>query len=444
MQQCSVDYTVTDGNGLTATNTITWTVLPTSLVANPEDPMTVTEGNSVVFDLLANDVDPEGTGPITITLVDGQDITAGPVTTADGIVITLNANGTITAMAPLGTPAGSYVITYGIVDGDPDSAMSTFEVVVEELVLPVGLIDSTDADGSGIATITTTGTDGDGSAFDADDKGQLIIRTKTDGNVILDTGMVSNGTTGDIEFPVGTTIGTYEVGGVTTFDTTAILYGLGLCCFDAEYTACNQDTLSATVVTTDFQGSKIYDLTTVFGDSAGLQTGQLNSQPSAGSMQWVSSGQNNPSSGSFGGGFNYVLGGRLAQGVATTDPFLDVTFATPVKNLVFEVNDVDEDVTYIDEATLTADLAGVPVSLDAIVSVGTQTVAGSPGQSVVITGASGLNAPAVDNVVSVTVASPVDHVHFDSDDVLGNPTSTGSFGYGVKFVSAECCDPACN
>ena len=77
--------------------------------------------------------------------------------------------------------------------------------------LPVGVIESTDADGDGIVTVTTSGANNDGTPFDEQAKGRLIISTITDGNVILDTGLVANGTAGDIEYPAGTPIGSYAV-----------------------------------------------------------------------------------------------------------------------------------------------------------------------------------------------------------------------------------------
>ena len=86
-QNCSVEYTVTDGNGLQSTSSISWEVVPTTVVANPDGPTTVTTGETVNVDLTANDTNPEGTGGVTVTEVDGQNLSGGTITTSDGIVV---------------------------------------------------------------------------------------------------------------------------------------------------------------------------------------------------------------------------------------------------------------------------------------------------------------------------------------------------------------------
>ena len=153
-QNCSVEYTVTDGNGLQSTSTISFTVVPTSLIANPDGPDTVSTGDTQNVDLVANDTNPEGTGGIVVTMVDGQDITAGPITTADGIVATLLADGTVDFNTNGVTP-DDYTITYQVTDAEGDVSQSTYDLTVQEAPLVKQTLPSwtglsgtfTDADG---------------------------------------------------------------------------------------------------------------------------------------------------------------------------------------------------------------------------------------------------------------------------------------------------------
>ena len=284
---------------------------------------------------------------------------------------------------------------------------------------------------AGVVTLDTSLPNGADSA-------NLVIRTKTGNNVILDTGAQSVGTTGNIVFQ-GATIGTYEIGGTVSFDSTPILNNLGLCCFQAELTA-SSAAMTAPVTILSFEGASTYDLTQFFGFSAGLPAGQLNG--STGIMSWVATNNNNGSAGPF-NDFGYILGGREDL---TTDPAtLLTTFAAPVRNVVLEINDSDMGLSggapaTQDETTVTADLDGTPAVLSATVIAGSPSIVASPGQAVVITGTQTSQTP-TNTIARVVIAEPIDSILISTADVLQSADST-SFGVGVRFISAECGDPA--
>lgn len=284
---------------------------------------------------------------------------------------------------------------------------------------------------AGVVTLDTSLPNGADSA-------NLVIRTKTGNNVLLDTGAQSVGTTGNIVFQ-GATIGSYEIGGAVSFDSTPILHNLGLCCFQADLTA-SSAAMSAPVATFSFEGASTYDLTQFFGFSAGLPAGQLDG--STGLMSWLATNNNNGSAGPF-ADFGYVLGGR--EDITTDPATLLTTFAAPVRNVVLEINDSDTGINAgvqrtQDETTVTADLDGTPAVLSAEVVVGNPSILASPGQSIVITATESGQSPTT-TAVRVTIAEPVDSVLVSTADVFPS-TDSVSYGIGVRFISAECGDPA--
>ena len=284
---------------------------------------------------------------------------------------------------------------------------------------------------AGVVTLDTSLPNGADSA-------NLVIRTKTGNNVLLDTGAQSVGTTGNIVFQ-GATIGSYEIGGAVSFDSTPILHNLGLCCFQADLTA-SSAAMTAPVTILSFEGASTYDLTQFFGFSAGLPAGQRNG--STGIMSWVATNNNNGSAGPF-NDFGYILGGREDL---TTDPAtLLTTFATPVRNVVLEINDSDMGLSggapaTQDETTVTANLGNTPAVLSATVIAGSPSIVASPGQAVVITGTQTGQTP-TNTIARVVIAEPIDSILISTADVLQSADST-SFGVGVRFISAECGDPA--
>lgn len=295
--------------------------------------------------------------------------------------------------------------------------------------LEPGLIAFQELNDAGVVTFNTGL-----AANNGGDSAGLVIRTKTDNHIILDTGVEPVGSTGNITFQ-GSTIGSYEIGGDVSFDSTPILNNLGLCCFQAELTA-SSEVLAAPVTTLSFEGANTYDLTQFFGISAGKPAGQQNG--STGFMSWVATNNRNNSAGPF-ADFGYILGGREST---SSDPaLLNTTFANRVKNLVLEINDSDiSSGNTQDETTVTASLGNTPAALSAVVVAGNPSIVASPGQAVVITGAEVSQTP-TSTVVRVTISEPIDSVLISTNDVLQSSDSS-SFGIGVRFISAECGDPA--
>jgi hypothetical protein len=115
----SFTYTVSDGNGGSDTATVSVTV--NEVVDNPDavsDQATVTSGESVVIDVLANDTDPDG-DPLSLDSFDQP---------ANGSV-TQNTDGTLTYTANSGF-SGSDSFTYTISDGTGRTDTATVSVDV--------------------------------------------------------------------------------------------------------------------------------------------------------------------------------------------------------------------------------------------------------------------------------------------------------------------------
>ena len=147
-QNCSVEYIVTDGNGLQSTSTISFTVVPSSVIANPDGPITLFQGESVFVELIGNDINPEGTGGITITQLDGQSFASGEVFTADGLELLDEGDGVL-SVASNGAAPGTYVIPYTIVDADGDTSQSTLTIVIPEPITGNFVLDG--GDGSNVS-----------------------------------------------------------------------------------------------------------------------------------------------------------------------------------------------------------------------------------------------------------------------------------------------------
>lgn len=106
------------------------TKAPTTLIGVDDGVFTVSIGDTINIDPTENDENPEGTQPIEIITVDGQDITAGPVTTADGVVVSLEPDGTLTVDSGTAEP-GSYEISYGITDPEGDLSEGSISISLE-------------------------------------------------------------------------------------------------------------------------------------------------------------------------------------------------------------------------------------------------------------------------------------------------------------------------
>lgn len=148
MQQCSVDYTVTDGNGLTATNTITWTVPENSVVAVDDGPVTVSQNASVTIDVLANDLDPENE-PFTITGIGDSTVAAvGDTVTVPEGVFEVVAGMALSFTANPDAVAGTHTYPYEITDASGNSDKANIIIEIEE-VLTLGFFldgDATETD----------------------------------------------------------------------------------------------------------------------------------------------------------------------------------------------------------------------------------------------------------------------------------------------------------
>ena len=107
-------YEISDGNGGTATATVTLTVVGTPAnqppVANDDFASVMANGNGVTINVLSNDFDPDGTlMPATVNI--------GAKPAAKGAKATVNANGTIT-YTPKRNFRGTDVFTYTVEDND--------------------------------------------------------------------------------------------------------------------------------------------------------------------------------------------------------------------------------------------------------------------------------------------------------------------------------------
>ncbi len=94
-----ISFVLTDGDGGTsATSVVTLYIEAVDTPVMPEDDYASTPENaSVVIDVLANDIDPDGGPSESITAIDGMTILAGQtVTLASGARVTLNVDGTLT------------------------------------------------------------------------------------------------------------------------------------------------------------------------------------------------------------------------------------------------------------------------------------------------------------------------------------------------------------
>ncbi|WP_210188456.1 Ig-like domain-containing protein [Methylobacterium sp. 174MFSha1.1] len=112
----SFTYTVSDGQGGSATATVTGIVTPVNDAPVPTaDGFTTAEDTPVVIPVLANDADADG-DPLTVVAIDGQAVTAGGSVAVAGGTITLDADGTL-VFAPTADFNGSVSFAYTVSDG---------------------------------------------------------------------------------------------------------------------------------------------------------------------------------------------------------------------------------------------------------------------------------------------------------------------------------------
>lgn len=211
-----ITYTVSDGNGGTATAVLSITVTPVNdaPTASP-DTKTISENTVASGTVIANDTDPDGdsltvtgftysngTSTVTGTIGSSNTITLNGVTVG---TLTLNANGTYSF-----TPASNYsgtvpVFNYTISDGNGGTASSTLTIALTNLNnAPVANPDN--ADGSLYAQAPHCSS------------GSMVGETAQTGNVL------TNDTDADVTMSAGTThtvtAATNELGASATWVST--------------------------------------------------------------------------------------------------------------------------------------------------------------------------------------------------------------------------------
>ncbi|MGF1464059.1 MAG: beta strand repeat-containing protein [Maricaulaceae bacterium] len=133
-------YTVVDPIGSFTEGLVTITVNPVPALASEppiaeDDAFTLNQNQTLLGDVLANDVDPEGE-PLIVTAVNGDpDLVGTAIDLAEGGVLTLNADGSV-LFDPDGDfdlPAGEsavITVTYTVADPDGGSDEATLSVTV--------------------------------------------------------------------------------------------------------------------------------------------------------------------------------------------------------------------------------------------------------------------------------------------------------------------------
>ncbi|WP_135077258.1 cadherin-like domain-containing protein [Terasakiella sp. SH-1] len=191
-------YTVSDG---TATTTADATVTVSAVNDGPtavNDTGTTTEDNAVTLNLLTNDSDIDGDS-LTITQIDGQNISIGGSVNVDNGSVTLNANGTVT-FTPDANYNGSETFQYTVSDG---TATTTADATV-----------TVSAVNDGPTAVNDTGTTTEDNAVtlnlltnDSDIDGDSLTITQIDGqnisvggSVNVDNGSVTLNANGTVTF----------------------------------------------------------------------------------------------------------------------------------------------------------------------------------------------------------------------------------------------------
>ncbi len=182
-------YTVSDGNGGTATATINLTVTAVNdaPVASPDSATTVEE-TPVTIDLRGNDSDVDA-DPLSVVQIDGTAVSIGsPVNVAQGVVA-LQADGTV-IFTPTSNFTGIASFDYQVSDGAGGVATATATVTVtpvNDSPLAVDDSASTNEDNSVII---------DAPANDSDPDGDTVLISEIAGTAVVagDTVAVSNGT----------------------------------------------------------------------------------------------------------------------------------------------------------------------------------------------------------------------------------------------------------
>jgi len=196
----SFTYTISDGQGGTATATVNGTVVPVQdAPVAVDDSFTTNEDAAVDIAVLGNDSDADS-DPLTVTQIDGQTIAAGGSVSVTGGTVTLNANGTLT-FTPSADFNGSPSFTYTISDGQGGTATATVNGTVNPVNdAPVAVDDTfaTNEDTAAIFDVRTNDTDIENDALSVTQINGTNIAAG--GSVVVAGGTVSLGADGRLTF----------------------------------------------------------------------------------------------------------------------------------------------------------------------------------------------------------------------------------------------------
>jgi len=154
----NVTATATEPNGSTASTSLT--VSPNFDPEAVDDLASVTEGQSITMDVVANDSDADG-DTLSITQIDGQDIEAGGTVNVDNGTVTLNEDGSVTFTANNGYE-GPTDFNYTVSDGQGGSDSATVNLSIEDgNIAPVAQDDSATTQEDTAVTIDLLDNDSD-------------------------------------------------------------------------------------------------------------------------------------------------------------------------------------------------------------------------------------------------------------------------------------------
>ncbi|WP_238314456.1 Ig-like domain-containing protein, partial [Methylobacterium crusticola] len=180
----SFTYTVSDGQGGSATATVTGTVTPVNDAPVPAaDGFTTVEDTPATLTVLGNDRDVDG-NPLAITAIGGQAVSPGSTVAVANGTVTLNPDGTLT-FAPVTDINGPVSFAYTVSDGQGGSATATVSGIVTPVQdAPVAIADAFATAEDTPATVTVL-------ANDRDADGDPLTITAIDGQALAPGGTVA-------------------------------------------------------------------------------------------------------------------------------------------------------------------------------------------------------------------------------------------------------------
>jgi VCBS repeat-containing protein/CshA-type fibril repeat protein len=191
-----ITYTITDGHG--GSDSATLTLGPVRPVDDSpravNDSAVTNEDTSVVIDVLANDRDPDAGDTLTITQINGQNISVGGSVAVTNGTVTLNADGTL-SFTPSANYNGPVDFSYTVTDGHSPVVAQVHVDVNPVNDAPVATDDSLTVapNGSGIIDVLANDTDPDNPRSD-------LHVTQINGQDVVpgDTIELRDPTTGDV------------------------------------------------------------------------------------------------------------------------------------------------------------------------------------------------------------------------------------------------------